>query len=95
MEPYPTLNRIAVFDNAGNIFSELFNDFVVFLRTVLEEFLIARDDIIDVTDIDKAVSVNSGHMVVDLGDYNRRFFHGRLGDIHAEAETHVAVSVRW
>ncbi len=60
---------------------------------VLQERLVAEDEMVDVLDGDEAVAGDPGHPGVDLGDDYGGGLHRCLDDVDADPQAHVAVAV--
>ena len=60
---------------------------------VLEQRLVALDEIIHLVDVQEAVAGHARHAGVDLGHDERGARDGRLDDVDADAEVQVAVAV--
>ena len=48
----------------------------------------------DIINRQEPFALDPGHVTVDLGDHEASFFHGRLRDIHPDAEIHISVIIR-
>ncbi len=51
------------------------------------------DDKIDILDVDEPVTVNTGHVGIDLGDDHGCLVRGGFDHIHADTETQIAVLI--
>ena len=52
------------------------------------------DQIVDLADVDEAVSVRSRHLLVDLADDRLGVVHGGADDVDADPQAHIPVVVR-
>ena len=64
-------------------------------RMILEDGLVVEDKTVDFIDVNVAVSPGFRHVGVHLGDHQGRVGHACPGYVHRDAETAIAVPVRW
>ena len=53
-----------------------------------------RDDEIDILDMDESITMDAGHIFIDLGDNHGCFIDSGLDHIDADAETEITMVVR-
>ncbi len=88
------LDRITVLDHPANVGADLGGDFRINLsRRVFQQRLIMGNQIINLIDVNKTVTVDPGHESVHLRHDQGRALQRRLDNINTDAEADIAAGI--
>ncbi len=91
--PVAHLDRGAVLDHPRDVASDPLGDLPGDRVLIGQKRLVVVDEVVDVLDADEPVTVDSGHVGVDLGDDDCRRLDRRFDDVDADPQAHEAVPV--
>jgi len=90
----PHLDRRAVVDEGRGIPGDALGNGASFLEKDLDEGLFVFNEVIELSDVNKAVPQGAGHPRVHLGDDNAGHLRRDLGDVHGDSQRTKSMSIR-
>jgi hypothetical protein len=90
----PELERATVFDEAGDVLSDLSGGICHVGRRHFEDGGIGRHQHVNVIDVDLGVAQRARHVRVDLGNDQRGVLRGAFNDVHRHTQAADAMFVR-